>query len=348
MIVAIIAGGSGTRLWPLSTPEFPKHLLTVGGSDKSLLQSTYDRAKKIGTEVYVVSEISHIQAVKDQLPELSDDHFIVEPARRGTANCIIMALAHIAKNHDANEPIAFLHADHYIRDTAGFAHSFRTAERMAQEQGKIVLVGVEPDYPATGFGYIKKDGLVDETAFVHNVDSFKEKPDFETAQAYLKSGDYLWNCGYFVGSVATFKNKMETYAPDLLESYNKLSSAATDELQDTYLSLESDAIDYALIEKVQDLLVVPADFDWMDLGSFADIAKVAQSDSNGNFKAGDVEIEDVKNSYIENQDATKPVAVIGLDNVVVVNTPDGILVTRKDLSQKVGDIAKRINARGEK
>lgn len=344
MIIAIIAGGSGTRLWPLSTPQYPKHLLAVGGDSKSLLQNTYERAKQIGDEVYIVTEASHVQPVKDQLHELTDDHFIVEPARRGTANCILAALVEIGKTHDHDEPIAFIHADHYIRDVDGFAHSFKTANKMTTEQGKITLIGIEPDYPATGFGYIKKDGLVDEVSFVHNVDSFKEKPDFETAKQYLKSGQYLWNCGYFVGSINTFKRVMTDCAPDLLSNYTKLNDAAADAYQDAYLALESDAIDYALIEKAQDLLVVPADFDWMDLGSYADVSKVAGSDASGNFMHGYIEAEEVTNSYIENQE-DKPVAVIGLDNCVVINTPDGILVTRKDFSQKVGDIAKRINAK---
>jgi mannose-1-phosphate guanylyltransferase len=251
---------------------------------------------------------------------------------------------HIGKTHDANEPVAFIHADHYIRDNAGFMHSFRVANKMAVDHGKIVLIGVEPDHPATGFGYIQKDGILDEELFVYNVDSFKEKPDFETAKTYLKSGQYLWNCGYFVGSVNTFKNKMEAYAPELLQNYNQLSEASDEQYEDAYLALTNDAIDYALIEKVKDLLVVPAGFDWIDLGSFADISKVVNGSENGNYTKGYVETEEVNNSYIENQE-DKPVAVIGLDNCVVINTPHGILVARKDLSQKVGDISKRINSK---
>lgn len=342
MIVAIIAGGSGTRLWPLSTPGFPKHLLTIGDDQKSLLQNTYERAKNLGDEVYIVTEASHIEHVKDQLSDLADDHFIVEPARRGTANCILTALVHIGKTHDANDPVAFIHADHYIRDIKGFQHSFQVANKMAIEHGRIVLIGVEPDHPATGFGYIQKDGILDEEQFVYNVHSFKEKPDYNTAKTYLDSGEYLWNCGYFVGSISVFKDKMTTYAPSLLENYQKLCDVDEVSYQDAYLALESDAIDYALIEKVDDLLVVPANFDWLDLGSFGDISKVVNGTENGNYVKGNVELEETNNSYVENQE-DKPVAIIGLDNCVVVNTPHGILVTRKDLSQKVGDVSKRIN-----
>jgi mannose-1-phosphate guanylyltransferase len=342
MIVVIIAGGSGTRLWPLSTPDFPKHLLKVNGDQKSILQNTYARAKKLTDKIYVVSEISHSKHVKEQLPELDDSRFLVEPARRGTANCILTALVKLGEKEDVNESIAFIHADHFIRDVKGFVQSFNIATKAATNNGKIVLVGVEPTYPATGFGYIQKDGLLDDNSLVYCVDSFKEKPDFDTAQKYQKSGNYLWNCGYFVGSINTFKTKMAEFAPKLFENYQRLVGASRGDLFDEiYLGLENEAIDYALIEKVQDLLVVPASFDWMDLGSYSDLASAVNSNKEGNYLKGTVEIDDVSNCYIENQE-TKPVAVIGLDNCVVINTKDGILVARKGMSQSVGDIAKKI------
>lgn len=343
MIVVIIAGGSGTRLWPLSTPDYPKHLLKINGSRRSLLQNTYDRARRLTDKIYVVSDASHAHHVKDQLPDLPDDNFIIEPARRGTASCIVAALAQIAKSQNADEPIAFLAADHYVRDVEGFAHSFRVADETSREQKRIVLVGVEPDYPATGFGYIEKGDLLSEEPFVFNVKSFKEKPDHRPARDYMQSGNYLWNCSYFIGSINTFKDKMKQYAPGLLDNYDKLQQASYESYKEVYLSFENISIDYALIEKVQDLLVVPASFDWMDLGSFADLSKAVDGDDQGNHIHGQkVEIEEVQNSFIQNHE-DKPVAVIGLDNCVVINTPNGILVARKDLSQKVGDISKRFN-----
>lgn len=342
MIVVIIAGGSGTRLWPLSTPEYPKHLLKIDGSGVSLLQSAYQRSKKLTEHSYVVSDSSHIEHVREQLPELPEEAFIIEPARRGTANCITAALAYISKRHDENEPIAFMHADHYIRDVAGFRHSFRLAERIAKQENRIVLVGVEPDKPATGFGYIEKGELLEEAAFVFNVRSFKEKPDYQTAKTYLKSGNYLWNGGYFLGSLKTFLASMEHYAPDLAGNYQKLLATSPDSYEQTYLAFEPDSIDYALIEKVPDLLVVPATFDWLDLGSYSDLSRAIGGDDSGNYLQGEqIIVEEVKNSIVHN-DEQKPVIVIGLDNVVVVNTPHGLLVVRKDLSQKVGDASKRL------
>lgn len=344
MIVVIIAGGSGTRLWPLSTPDYPKHLLKINGDDRSLLQHTYDRAKQLTDKIYVVSDSSHIDHVCEQLSDLPEEAFIVEPARRGTANCIVAAIAVISKTHDQDEPIASIHADHYIRDTEGFKHSFKVAEAVARQERRIVLVGVEPDHPSIAFGYIQKGDLVDEASFVYSVKSFKEKPESGIAQQYLASGNYLWNCGYFVGSVNTFKEKMKKFAPDLLSNYEKLVGATDDEYTETYLSLENDAIDYALIEKVEDLLVVPASFDWMDLGSFGDLHKAVGGDDDGNHISGDVEIDSLSNSYVQNLE-NKPVAVIGLDNIAIVNTPHGLLIARKDMSQKVGEVSKRIGAK---
>lgn len=347
MIVVIIAGGSGTRLWPLSTSEYPKHLLKVNGDQTSLLQNTYERAKKVATDIYVVTEAGHAHHIKEQLPALEDKNFIIEPARRGTANCIVAALVHVSQYHEDNEPIIILSADHHIRDVVGFEHSFKVAAEISKQENRIVLVGVEPDHPATGFGYIQKDGIFDEDSLVYDVHSFKEKPDYETASKYVKSGQYLWNCGYFVGTTGTFAAKMKQFAPNLYDSFEKLSQASGKDYEQTYLSLENDTIDYALIEKVPDLLVVPASFDWMDLGSFGDLHKAVSTDEQGNYIGqGNIELEGVENSYIENYE-DKPVAVIGLDNIVVINTKDGILVARKDLGQKVGDIAKRIAAKKE-
>lgn len=348
MITVIIAGGSGTRLWPLSTPDFPKHLLNINGGDRSLLQSTFDRAARISSAVYVLTEASHSDHVKEQLPELGENNFVIEPARRGTASCIVAALKHLTGKHNSDEPIAVLSADHHIRDIDGFVHSFKVAGEASAKDGRIVLVGVEPDYPATGFGYIQKDKLFDEEAFVYNVHSFKEKPAYDIANQYVKSGNYLWNCGYFVGSLNTFKNHMQKFAPETYNNYEALVATKTpDEYKETYLSFENNTIDYALIEKVDDLLVVPASFDWMDLGSYGDLHKAVESDQSGNHIHGEnIETEGVENSFIQNHEE-KPVAVIGLDNVAVINTPQGLLVTRKDLAQQVGEVSKRINAKKE-
>lgn len=349
MVTVIIAGGSGTRLWPLSTSEYPKHLLKVNGDQKSLVQNTYERIKVISSDIFVITEVSHADIVKEQLPQIKEENFIIEPARRGTASCIVAGLAQISRTVDPNEPIAFVAADHYVRDIQGFKHSFKVAENISKKEGRIVLVGVEPDHAATGFGYIQKGEQFSSSDYVFNVTAFKEKPDFKTAQRYVSSGNYLWNCGYFVGSINTFLHTMERYAPALKDSYETLLNAKNqDAYQKTYLSFPNEAIDYALIERVGSLLVVPASFDWMDLGSFADLYKAAEKDDNQNhIKGNHIELAQTSKCFIENLD-DRPVAVIGLDNIVVINSPNGVLVVRKDLSQSVGDVAKIIQAQQQK
>lgn len=346
MITVIIAGGSGTRLWPLSTSSYPKHLLKLT-SERTLLQSAYDRARKLGETIYVVTEASHADHVREQLPDLPNEAFLIEPGRRGTAHCIVMALDTIGRKHNHDDTIAFIHSDHHIRDIEGFARSFRTAEKVSSENSEITLIGIEPTYPATGFGYIERDGVIDEDSGVYNVESFKEKPDFDTAQRYVESGNYLWNCGYFVGSVNTFLNEMKQSAPELLSSYEQLAAVQdnnSEEYSQTYLGLDNQVIDVALIEKASKLAVVSARFDWMDVGSFKDLHDVVVRDKQGNYFHGDsIHPLDVENVYVRNEE-NKPIAVIGLDNVVVVNTPDGILVTRKDVSHRAGEVAKKLQS----
>lgn len=347
MITVIIAGGSGTRLWPLSTSDNPKQLLALTGQ-RTMVQQAYDRAAKVSDTVYVITEASHAEALRAQLPELPDEAFLIEPGRRGTAHCIVFALDYIRRRHDGDEPVAFIHSDHNVRDVEGFAQSFRTAARVSTERDEIVLIGIEPTAPATGFGYIERDGEIDPAAGVYKVQSFKEKPDFDTATRYMQSGKYLWNCGYFVGSVNTFVGEMERSAPELKTSFDRLSGVAghgSDEYSSAYLQLDNQVIDVALIEKASKLAVVSASFDWMDIGNFKDLHDVVAKDEAGNYIQGEnVHPIEVENVYVRNEEPGKPVAVIGLDNIVVVNTPDGLLVARKDVSARCGDVAKKLQS----
>lgn len=347
MITVIIAGGSGTRLWPLSTSDYPKQLLKLTG-ERTMLQTAYDRAKLLGDTIYVVTEASHADHVRTQLADLPPEAFLIEPGRRGTAHCIVFALDIIARAHDKTEPVAFIHSDHFVRDIDGFARSFAVAADVSQKRNEITLIGIDPTFPATGFGYIERDGVIDNDSGIYNVQSFKEKPDFDTAQRYVASGRYLWNCGYFVGSVATFLREMQRSAPELEASFERLAAVEvpqSNEYQQAYLALDNQVIDIALIEKAKELAVVAASFDWMDIGNFKDLHDVVEKDIDGNYMKGEnIHAIEVENIYIRNEEATKPIAVIGLDNIVVVNTPDGILIARKDVSHRTGEVAKKLQA----
>ena len=345
MITVIIAGGSGTRLWPLSTSDYPKHLLKLI-DDRSLLQAAYERAVKAGATTYIVTEASHAAHVREQLPELSDEAFLIEPGRRGTGNCIVFALDVIARKHDKDEPIAFVHSDHHVRDIDGYVKSIQLAAESSMKTGRITLIGVEPTSPSTAFGYIERDRQIGDMKNVYSIKSFKEKPDYDTAEHYLKSGNYFWNCGYFVGSVSTFWNEIRLSSPELQNSINQLGLSAypSQEYNKIYLSLENQIIDYALSEKSNNLAVVAANFDWMDIGSFKDLHNAVDKDEDNNYLKGEaIHAIEVKNVYIRNEES-KPIAVIGLDNIVVVNTPDGILVARRDVSHRTGEVAKKLQA----
>ena len=347
MITVIIAGGSGTRLWPLSTPEYPKHLLNLI-DDRSLLQAAYERGVSAGETVYIVTEASHSRHVKAQLPDLADENFLIEPGRRGTGNCIIFALDVIARRHDKDEPIAFVHSDHHIRDIDGYVKSLHIAADSSVETHKITLVGIEPTFPSTGFGYIERDGALGDSGEVYNIESFKEKPDYDTAQKYVQAGKYLWNCGYFVGSVNVFLDEIKQVSPELEAHFDALAKEVepmSDSYNKVYLGFDDQVIDYALAEKSHNLAVVPARFDWMDLGSFKDLHDAVERDEQGNhFHGAGINPIDLENVYIRNEE-DKPIAVIGLDNIVVINTSNGILVARKDVSHRTGEVAKKLQAK---
>ncbi len=341
MITVIIAGGSGTRLWPLSTHAYPKHLLRLT-NEKSLLQNTVDRAAQLTStdKIFIIPETSHANHVREQLTEIDEKNILIEPGRRGTASCLLLALSEIKQRGFNNEPILFLWADHLIRDSYGFAATISKAGNIAEDEKRLVFIGVEPTYPSTGFGYLERNGKLKNWPGAYHLASFKEKPDKKTADKYFESGKYFWNTGYLIGTLETFEREIHERSKKLWKNYHKL--LGTKNLEKTYLKFSSEPIDTALSEKVTDAVVVPGTFDWADVGSFKDLHEISLQDDGGNHVMGNgVEMENTTNSYVRN-DTDIPVAVIGLDNIVVVSTANGFLVTNKNYAQKVGDVAKRL------
>jgi len=312
-------------------------------NDRSLLQNTCARIEKLTTpeQTFVVSEASHVHHVIDQLRDIvPEENILAEPARRGTASCFLLALNEIKRRGLDDQAVFFLWADHVIRDGRGFTSTASQAAELAESMQKMVFIGVEPTHPSTGLGYMEKgDRLQNGFKNAFELKKFVEKPDHKTAADYFQSGNYLWNTGYLMATLSTLEREIQANAPELWTSYQALLNSS--DTTETYLDLESQVIDKALSEKVSDGLVVPGTFDWLDVGSFQDLHGVSEQDDDGNYTAGDnLMVEQVTNSYIRNEQDI-PIAVIGLDNIAVVATKNGFLVTNKTHSQKVGDAGKK-------
>ncbi len=346
MIIFVIAGGSGTRLWPLSTHQYPKHLLKLT-NEHSLLQNTISRVLRVTSsdKIYVISEHSHVGHVQDQLAnDIPAEHILAEPARRGTASCVAWALSEVKKRKlDPNEPILFLWADSLIRNNDGFVASVLKAGEVAAEKDTLVFIGAEPSYASTGLGYIHMGKQVNGWQGIREFVGFVEKPDRKTAEKYYQSGDFLWNMGYIVGTLKGFEDSMHRYAPSMVERYTTLCDA--NDIAGVYETLKNQSVDYDFFEFIKEALVLHGTFDWMDIGNFGDLHDVSLLDDQGNHIYGaPVELETTTNSYVRNE-TDVPLAVIGLDNVVVVVSPNGVLVTNKNYTQKVGDVAKKLQGK---
>ena len=343
MIIVIIAGGSGTRLWPLSTHNFPKHLLKLT-NEKSLLQNTYDRVKNLSKNIFVIPEKSHARHVYSQLPEIPRKNILVEPARRGTASCFILALSEIRRRGLDNQAIFFLWADHLVQDKKGFTNAIRQAAKLAESEKKLVFMGVKPSYPTTGLGYMQKGQAVSKKVQdVFVLKQFVEKPDRKTAEHYFKSGQYLWNTGYLTGTIETFEREIREHSPRLWNSYQLLNESLLPlTRRHIYMELVSQPIDTALSEHVPEALVVQGKFDWLDVGNFQDLYDASELGKEGNHINGDkIELDNVKDSYVRNE-TDLPIAVIGLEDVAVIATDNGILVTNKTHAHSVGELSKKL------
>ena len=351
----ILSGGSGTRLWPLSRAALPKQLLPLV-SERSMLQETVLRLSglaDVGTPMVVCGN-DHRFLVAEQMQEI-DVHsptLLLEPVGRNTAPAVAVAALALIET-DADATMLVLPADHLIADTPAFHRSIARATKAA-EAGFLVTFGIKPDSPETGYGYIRRGEALADLDDTYRVGAFVEKPDHATAKTYVKSGDFFWNSGMFVFKAARFLSELEKYRPDILEAARVAWQKRKDDLDFCRLDAESfgacpsESIDYAVMEKTDSAAVVPADMGWNDVGSWSSLWQTADGrDDMGNIVRGDVMLEDVGNSYVRAE--TRMVAAIGVKDVVIVETPDAVLVAHKDYAQQVKKIVERMHAgnRGE-
>ena len=348
--VVILAGGSGTRLWPRSRERLPKHLLALHG-ERSLLQTTFDRVSRLTDEVYVVTEKSQVESIKQQLPGLPAGRYIIEPARRGTASALGLAAVAI-QERDPQATMLSVHADHYLgHDEDAYLKTLEAEAHWAEAKRSLVTVGLKPPYASTAFGYIQVGPRVDGDAAtpVHRARAFVEKPDLQTAERYVAAGDYLWNLGLFSWPVDVLFSELGKHAPDLQRGLQEVARARLNgqavEADRAYRALPTEAIDYAVMERTDNLLVVGATFEWHDIGSWADLHDILRRDEAGNFVEGDSILIDTKNCMIHSPN--KLVAAVGLEDMVVIETADAILICPKARSQDVKLIVERLKQMGK-
>jgi mannose-1-phosphate guanylyltransferase len=348
--VVILAGGSGTRLWPRSRERSPKHLLALHGRE-SLLQSTYERVRRLTENVYVVTERSQVESIRLQLPGLATDRYIIEPSRRGTASALGLA-ALVIQERDPQATMLSVHADHYLgKDEDAYLKTLEAEAKCAEARRALVTVGLKPPYASTAFGYIQVGTRIDGATATptFQVKRFVEKPDLATAEAYVESGDYFWNLGLFSWSIDVLFSEIATYAPALHQGLEQVKRARqarqTLEADRAYRALPTEAIDYAVLERTHNLLVVGAAFEWHDLGSWADLHDILQQDEAGNFVEGESVLIDSHNCMIHSP--SKLVAAVGLDDMVVIETDDAILICPKARSQDVKLIVERLKQIGK-
>ncbi len=349
MYAVIMAGGKGTRLWPLSTLQKPKQLLNLIG-EKTLLQQVVERIAPLIdlSHILVVTEASLEDELRSQLPTIPPENILVEPIGKNTLPCLGLATLHI-QHRDAHAVIAALPADQWIRDGDIFLELLSKANNVATEFDALVTFGIVPTRPETGYGYIKIGSPVDKNSYPHvfRVEAFTEKPGSEQANEFLQSGQYLWNSGMFMFRVKTFLNAMETYVPLLYELLQRIN-AATDTSQEIatlnhiYPQMESVSIDYGVMEKADNVIVIPADIGWDDIGSWASMRNIWPQDASGNACVGQHINIDSTNCIIYSP--KKVIATIGLNNVVIIETDDALLVCPVERAQEVKTLVeKRLN-----
>lgn len=323
----ILAGGSGSRLWPLSRELYPKQLLNIQNTE-SLLQATFDRLKECIEPQNIISMtgVKHFSNVKYQLSSITENPIVLsEPISKNTAPAIVLGSKYVMEKSKTDPIILVVPSDHMIKDVKGFAETVKEGEKLAQE-GKIVTFGIKPTYPETGYGYINSAN-----------NKFVEKPNAELAKKYVEDGNYFWNGGIFMFKASVLLEEAAKCAPEIYSKLNAFDFSQTDEIPFTeYDKMPNISIDYAVMEKSDKVAMVVLKSDWNDLGSWKSIYDVSKKDENGNVKIGHVLDEGSKNSFVYS--SSKLVATIGLENIILVETEDAILACKADKSQDVKKI----------
>ena len=344
--VVIMAGGIGSRFWPLSTPEFPKQFIDILGCGRTLIQLTVDRFKGICSDenFWVVTNKDYVDIVKDQIPGIPDEHILAEPAARNTAPCIAWACWSI-KREDPDANVVVTPSDAVVMNTVEFQRVIKGALEFTSGHDFIVTIGIKPNRPETGYGYVKMvpNGTVPNVPEIKAVEAFKEKPDLETAKKYLADGNYLWNAGIFVWNVKTITASIRAYKPVLAEQMDKIVEKGTVpnstfcKVEEIFPTCEKISIDYAVMEPAASdgkVFTYPADFGWSDLGNWQSLHEKLQKDADNNASVGNIHFYESSNCVVHAEDARK-VVIQGLDGYIVSEKGGQILICRRSEEQRI-------------
>jgi len=332
MNIVILAGGAGSRLWPMSTEARPKQFQKLV-SEKTMLQETYERVAFAGAEnIYVSTNEEYVGLVREQLPQVPEDHIIAEPILRDTAPCIGLAAATIAKK-DPEAVMAIVYADHLVQDAEEFQHKLKVAVHLAAEQGTFNIIEVKAKYPNVNLGYVKIGAKLEERedVEVYAFEAFKEKPDYETAKRFVASYSYLWNTGYYVWKVSSI---LEAFAEHLPQTYTQLMAIQNGgDIKEHYPLCDKISIDYGIMEKLDPskVRIIPADLGWSDIGTWESLHEELAENPEANVKKGALTELDCNGSLLYNV-GTRDLAVFGLHDMVVVQTDEVTLICPKNKS----------------
>jgi len=353
MKLVIMAGGKGTRLWPVSRAGKPKQFQCLTG-DKTMLQETYLRLRQIAepSDIYVATNAEYVSEVEKEILEFPKENIIAEPIGRNTAPSIALAAAIIAAKDD-QEIMGVFPADHFIENPEVLLDAIQKGKEFLEKNDQYLLTfGITPSAPETGYGYIKKDGDLEkiDNIQIFKAEKFVEKPNYETAQKYLEAGDYFWNSGMFLWKTKTIIEKFKKYVPDDYERLMKIKDSVkngnyAEVLENEFPEMDKNSIDYAILENEPNVAVIPLEMPWSDVGSWTALKDTLISNNRENFVRGEHINFDSENLLVYGSD--KLITTIGVKDLIIVDTDDAILICDRNKSQLVSDVVKKLEADGK-